>query len=60
MIPPFCKGKRRLEQFSPGYRLLMCQSLMTTLGGPLELLEVNGKLAVCCSIPLAHLIPSAQ
>jgi hypothetical protein len=30
----------------------MCQSLMQTIGGPLELIEVNGQRAVRCSIPL--------
>jgi signal transduction histidine kinase len=44
--------KTPLEQFSSGYRLLMCQSLMKTIGGPLELVEVNGQRAVRCSIPL--------
>lgn len=44
--------KTPLEQFSAGYRLLMCQSLMNTIGGPLELIEINGKRAVRCSIPL--------
>jgi signal transduction histidine kinase len=44
--------KTPIGQFSSGYRLLMCQSLMHTIGGPLELIEVNGKRAVRCSIPL--------
>jgi K+-sensing histidine kinase KdpD len=44
--------KTPLEQFSSGYRLLMCQSLMQTIGGPLELIEVKGQRAVRCSIPL--------
>jgi K+-sensing histidine kinase KdpD len=44
--------KTPLEQFSSGYRLLMCQSLLQTIGDPLELIEVNGQRAVRCSIPL--------